>query len=73
MKAAVDVILEYKTQSLASGDRVEIRGFGSFNIRHIAQRVSRNPKTGEKLISPPKYKTHFKPGKKLRVRVNNVS
>ena len=70
VKAAVDVILEHKTQSLASGDRVEIRGFGSFNIRHIAQRVCKNPKTGEKLILPPKYKAHFKPGKELRARVN---
>lgn len=63
-------MLEHKTQSLASGERIEIRGFCSFNIRHIAPRTSRNPKTGEEVSTPAKYKTHFKPGKELRDRVN---
>lgn len=70
VKAAVDVILEHNIQSLASGERIEIRGFGSFNLRYRAPRTARNPKTGEILLSPAKYKTHFKPGKELRDRVN---
>ncbi len=70
VKAAVDVILEHKIQSLASGERVEIRGFDSFNLRYQAPRNARNPKTGEKVVLLAKYKTHFKPGKELRDRVN---
>ena len=69
VKAAVDVILEHKMQSLASGERVEIRGFGSFNLRYQPPRTARNPKTGEEVLLPAKYKTHFKPGKELRDRV----
>ena len=73
VELAVKSIIDMMAYSLSSGQRIEIRGFGSFNVRYIAQRASRNPKTGEKLISPPKYKTHFKPGKELRDRVNNVN
>ncbi|MCU7835361.1 MAG: integration host factor subunit beta [gamma proteobacterium symbiont of Taylorina sp.] len=71
VKSAIDVILEHKTLSLASGERIEIRGFGSFNLRHIAPRKGRNPKTGEEVSLPGRYKTHFKPGKVLRERVND--
>ena len=49
MKSAIDMILEHKMQSLASGERIEISGFGSFNVRHIAPRIARNPKTGEEI------------------------
>ena len=71
VKSAVDTILEHKIQSLAGGERIEIRGFGSFNLRHLASRTARNPKTGECVSIPAKYKTHFKPGKELRERVND--
>ena len=71
VKSAVDVILGHKIQSLASGERVEIRGFGSFNLRYQASRTGRNPKTGEEVSLPGKYKTRFKPGKELRDRVNS--
>ena len=70
VKTAVDIILEHKTQSLASGERVEIRGFGSFNLRHWPARSARNSKTGESVALPDKYKAHFKPGKELKERVN---
>ena len=66
VKSAVDAILEHKIQSLASGERIEIRGFGSFNLRHQSSRTARNPKTGEKVSIPAKDKTHFKPGNELK-------
>ena len=71
VKSAVDVMLNHMTQTLASGERVEIRGFGSFNLHYQAARTGRNPKTGAIVDLPAKYKPHFKPGKELRERVNN--
>ncbi|MCU7833935.1 MAG: integration host factor subunit beta [gamma proteobacterium symbiont of Taylorina sp.] len=71
VKSAIDVILEHKIQSLASGNRIEIRGFGSFNLRYQTPRTGRNPKTGEEVSLPGRYKTHFKPGKELRDRVDS--
>ena len=53
-----------------SGERIEIRGFGSFNIRQLKSRIARNPKTGEEVVLQAKYKTYFKPGKELKERVN---
>ena len=57
-------------QSLAKGDRIEIRGFGSFSLHYRAPRVGRNPKTGESVELNGKYVPHFKPGKEMRERVN---
>ena len=71
VKAAVDMILEHKIQSLTSGERIEIRGFGSFSLRYQASRTARNPKTGEVVALPSKHKVHFKPGKELRKRVDD--
>ena len=59
--------------SLASGKRVEIRGFGSFSLRYRAPRLGRNPKTGESVGLPSKYVPHVKPGKILRDKVNKFS
>ena len=73
VKSAVDMMLEYKIQSLASGERIEIRDFGSFNIRHQPPRTARNPKTGETVPVLAKYKIHFKPGKELKYRINTSS
>jgi len=70
VKSAVDVILDHKVQTLASGEHIEIRGFGSFNIRYWTPCTSKNPKTGEAVSVPAKYKTRFRPGKELRERVN---
>ena len=55
---------------LASGKRIEIRGFGSFSLHYRPSRTGRNPKTGELVTLTPKYVPHFKPGKELRERVN---
>ncbi len=68
---AVKKMLEQMSETLASGDRIEIRGFGSFSLHYRPARMGRNPKTGEAVALPAKYVPHFKPGKELRERVNN--
>ncbi len=67
---AVKCMLEHMTQALASGERIEIRGFGSFSLSHRLSRRARNPRTGATVILPERYFPHFKPGKELRERVN---
>ena len=67
---SVKEILDTIGQSLARGDRVEIRGFGSFDLNHRPARIGRNPKTGEKVQVPPKYVPHFKVGKDMRDRID---
>ena len=67
---AVNTILEAMTQSLAVGQRIEIRGFGSFALNTRPPRVGRNPKSGEKVLVPEKRVPHFKAGKELRERVD---
>jgi integration host factor subunit beta len=68
---AVKSLIEQMAQSLARGERIEIRGFGSFSLHYRPPRVGRNPKTGESVPLPGKYVPHFKPGKELRERVND--
>ncbi|MGI2029152.1 integration host factor subunit beta [Endozoicomonas acroporae] len=70
IELAVKAIIEQMSDSLANGERVEIRGFGSFSLHYRAPRVGRNPKTGEAVSLDGKYVPHFKPGKELRERVN---
>jgi len=57
-------------QTLTTGERIEIRGFGSYSLHYRPGRTGRNPKTGEQITLTPKYVPHFKPGKELRERVN---
>lgn len=71
VELAVKTILEHMTQTLASGDRIEVRGFGSFSVSYRAPRIGRNPKTGETVELLGKHVPHFKPGKELRDRVND--
>ena len=73
IEQAVKIVIEQMTSSLASGKRVEIRGFGSFSLRYRAPRLGRNPKTGESVGLSSKYVPHFKPGKILRDKVNKLS
>ncbi|MDR9825343.1 integration host factor subunit beta [Vibrio sp. FNV 38] len=68
---AVKDILELMADTLESGDRIEIRGFGSFSLHFREPRVGRNPKTGDKVELEGKHVPHFKPGKELRERVNS--
>ena len=63
---AVGVLLAAISGTLVSGNRVEIRGFGSFGLNYRPPRTGRNPKTGEKVAVPGKYVPHFKAGKELR-------
>jgi integration host factor subunit beta len=67
---AVKMILDAMSESLAKGDRIEIRGFGSFALNYRPPRVGRNPKSGEKVSVPEKHVPHFKAGKELRERVD---
>lgn len=73
VELAVKAILEQMTQILASGERIEIRGFGSFSLHYRPPRIGRNPKTGESVELAAKYVPHFKPGKELRERVDQCS
>lgn len=70
VELAVKSLLEQMSQALATGQRIEIRGFGSFSLHYRPPRVGRNPKTGEAVALAAKYVPHFKPGKELRERVN---
>lgn len=71
IELAVKLVLEHMSQVLASGSRIEIRGFGSFSVHYRGPRTGRNPKTGESVELEGKYVPHFKPGKELRDRVNS--
>jgi integration host factor subunit beta len=66
----VGIILQSITESLSAGDKVELRGFGSFRIRERKPRVGRNPKSGELVEVPAKKVPFFKAGKELRERVD---
>lgn len=70
VELAVKTIVEQMSESLAVGERIEIRGFGSFSLHFREPRVGRNPKTGEAVTLAGKYVPHFKPGKELKERVN---
>ena len=73
VELAIKLILEQMGDSLSSGDRIEIRGFGSFTLHHRPPRVGRNPKSGESVSLGEKFVPHFKPGKELRDRVNSAA
>lgn len=70
VELAVKSLLEQMSNSLSSGERIEIRGFGSFSLHYRPPRAGRNPKTGDSVSLPGKHVPHFKPGKELRERVN---
>ncbi len=69
---AVKMILDAMSEALAKGDRIEIRGFGSFALNYRPPRVGRNPKSGDKVSVPEKWVPHFKAGKELRERVDGA-
>ncbi|MEI6459231.1 MAG: integration host factor subunit beta [Pseudomonadota bacterium] len=71
VELAVKQMLDIMGDSLATGERIEIRGFGSFALHFRPARQGRNPKTGEAVSLQGKYVPHFKPGKDLRERVND--
>ena len=67
----IDIILDEIKQSLKRGDRVELRGFGIFSTNIQKARISRNPKTGEKINTPQKKTIHFKMAKEMFKKLNN--
>jgi integration host factor subunit beta len=69
---AVKMILDEMSAALCRGDRIEIRGFGSFSLNYRPPRVGRNPKSGEKVQVPAKYVPHFKAGKELRLSLIHI-
>ena len=69
-EVVVNAVFDTMTDALVRGDRIEIRGFGSFSLHFRPPRQGRNPKTGEAVALAGKYVPHFKPGKDLRERVN---
>lgn len=72
-EVAVAEILQAISKTLATGNRVEIRGFGSFSLNYRPPRTGRNPKTGEKVAVPGKHAPHFKAGKELAAMVNDAA
>jgi len=70
VELAVKAVIEYMSQVLSEGERIEIRGFGSFSLHYRVPRIGRNPKTGTPVALSGKHVPHFKPGKELRDRVN---
>lgn len=73
VELALNGILAQLANALVNGERIEIRGFGSFNCRQRSARIARNPKSGEAVNLPAKVTIHFKPGKEMRDRVNAAS
>jgi integration host factor subunit beta len=71
VELAVKTMLDHMGNTLANGERIEIRGFGSFSLHYRPPRVGRNPKTGDSVQLAAKYVPHFKPGKEMRERVND--
>ena len=67
---AVKTILDAMVESLSKGQRIEIRGFGSFDLNYRPPRIGRNPKSGEQVNVAEKYVPHFKAGKEMRERVD---
>jgi integration host factor subunit beta len=71
-EVVVETIFESIVKSLQGGDKIEIRGFGSFRTRQRAARSGRNPKTGERVAVPAKKIPFFKPSKELKDMVNSA-
>lgn len=71
VELAVKSVIEYMAQALSNGQRIEIRGFGSFSLHFRESRTGRNPKTGGMVELKGKHVPHFKPGKEMRERVND--
>ncbi|MEQ1557843.1 MAG: integration host factor subunit beta [Methyloglobulus sp.] len=70
VESALNCMVNQMVDALVKGERIEIRGFGSFDLRHRPPRIARNPKTGESVQLASKAVVHFKPGKEMRDCVN---
>lgn len=72
VELSVKTLLDKIIDSLSAGSRTEVRGFGSFSVHYRKPRIGRNPKTGDSVSLPGKNAAHFKPGKVLRNKINNL-
>lgn len=70
VELAVKLLIDHMSETLSAGQRIEIRGFGSFSLHYREPRQGRNPRTGDAVKLRGKHVPHFKPGKELRERVN---
>lgn len=70
VELAVKLLIDHMSETLSTGQRIEIRGFGSFSLHYREPRQGRNPRTGDAVELRGKHVPHFKPGKELRERVN---
>jgi len=70
VELAVKLLIDHMAETLSGGQRIEIRGFGSFSLHYREPRQGRNPRTGDAVALRGKHVPHFKPGKELRDRVN---
>lgn len=70
IELSINNILDHMSDILSQGNRIEIRGFGSFAPRYRPPRKAHNPRTGERVFTTAKYTPHFKPGKEMRERVD---
>ena len=70
VETVVETVFDCMASALAQGERIEIRGFGTFAVKNRDARQGRNPKTGEKISVPRKRTPHFAPGKALKERVD---
>ena len=69
---SIKKLIDYMSRNLYQGERIEIRGFGTFCLHSHQSRLARNPKTGEKIALERRNTVHFKPSKELKSRVNNI-
>ena len=69
---SIKKIIDYMSENLYQGERIEIRGFGTFSLHTHQSRLARNPKTGDKIALERRNTVHFKPSKELKSRVNNI-
>ncbi len=72
VQLVINNLFEQMSYALERGERIEVRGFGSFDIRQMKARQGRNPKTGEAVQVESRTAVHFKPGLEMRNRVNNI-
>lgn len=73
VELAVKTVLDRMGDAFEEGDRIEIRGFGSFSLHYRPSRTGRNPRTGESVEVEDKFSPHFKPGKELKERVDSIN
>ena len=71
MQEAVDRVFDLLAAALAMGERIELRGFGSFSLHEIPARQGRNPRTGESVAVPSKKAVHFRPGREMPAQVDH--